>query len=67
MSETAEVVEVKEGYYAKLGNIHCGVIKGFKISCGPEQLKNLKDGSKHTFQSSGITVKRKGDEVTFSK
>ena len=63
----SESVEVKEGYYDKLMNIHCGVIKGFKISCGPEQLKNLKDGSEHTFEMSGITAKRKGDEVIFSK
>ena len=63
----SESIEVKEGYYDKLGNIHCGVIKGFKISCGPEQLKNLKDASKHTFEMSGISVKRNGDDVIFSK
>jgi hypothetical protein len=63
----SESIEVKEGYYDKLGNIHCGVIKGFKISCGPEQLDNLKDASKHKFEMSGISVKRKGDEVIFSK
>ncbi len=63
----AESIEVKEGYYDKLGNIHCGVVKGFKINCGPEQLKELEDGSSHTFDLTGITAKRSGDEVTFSQ
>ena len=63
----SESLEVKEGYYDKLGNIHCGVIKGFKISCGPQQLKVLNDGDKHTFDVTGITAKRKGDIVAFSK
>lgn len=63
----SESVEVKEGYYDKLGDIHCGVVKGFKINCGPEQLKVLDDGSEHIFEMTGITAKRKTDEVTFSK
>ncbi len=63
----SETVEVKEGYYDKLENIHCGVIKGFKISCGPEQLNVLDDGSEHAFEMTGITAKRKGNEVIFSK
>lgn len=63
----AEPVEVKEGYYGKLGNIHCGVVKGFKINCGPEQLKVLEDGSEHLFEITGVTAKRKGDEVSFSQ
>lgn len=63
----SESVEIKEGYYDKLGDIHCGVVKGFKINCGPEQLKVLDDGGKHIFEMSGITAKRKADQVTFSK
>ncbi len=63
----SETVEVREGYYDKLGNIHCGVIKDFKISCGPEQLNVLDDGSEHAFEMTGITAKRKGEEVIFSK
>ena len=62
----AESVEVKEGYYDKLGSIHCGVVKGFKINCGPEQLKVLDDGSEHVFDMTGVTAKRNGDEVSFS-
>lgn len=67
MSEAAENVEVKEGYYEKLGVIHCGVIKGFKISCGPQHLKVLEDGDSHIFDITGINAKRQGDIVTFSK
>ena len=67
MTEAAEKVEVKEGYYEKLGVIHCGVIKGYKISCGPEHLKILNDGDSHTFEMTGINVERKDDLVIFSK
>ena len=67
MSEVAENVEVNEGYYEKLGEIHCGVIKGYKISCGPEQLKLLNDGDTHTFNITGIKVTRNADVVIFSK
>ncbi|WP_299879679.1 hypothetical protein [uncultured Cocleimonas sp.] len=63
----SENVEVREGYYEKLGNIHCGVIKGFKITCGPEQLAVLDDGNEHTFEMTGITAKRNENEVIFSK
>lgn len=67
MSDTAEKVEVKEGYYEKLGVIHCGVIRGYKISCGPQHLKVLNDGESHTFDMTGISAKRNGEIVTFSK
>ena len=67
MSEAAEKVEVKEGYYEKLGSIHCGVIRGYKISCGPEHLKVLNDGESHTFDMTGITAERQGELVSFSK
>ena len=67
MSEAAEQVEVKEGYYEKLGVIHCGVIRGYKISCGPQHLKVLNDGDSHTFDMTGIHAKRDGELVTFSK
>ena len=63
----SESVEVKEGYYGSLGNIHCGVVKGFKINCGPEQLKVLDDGEKHTFDMTGVNAERKGEIVIFSK
>lgn len=67
MSEAAEMVEVKEGYYEKLGSIHCGVIRGYKISCGPQHLKVLNDGDSHTFDMTGISAERKGEVVTFTK
>lgn len=67
MSEVAEIVEVKEGYYEKLGAIHCGVIRGYKINCGPQQLKTLKDGESHTFDMTGVIATRQGDLVIFSK
>ncbi len=63
----SESVEVKEGYYDKLGNIHCGVVKGFKLNCGPEQLKVLDDGKKHTFDMTGVSAERKGENVIFTK
>jgi hypothetical protein len=63
----SESVEINEGYYGKLENIHCGVVKGFKINCGPEQLTVLNDGGEHTFEITGITAKRKAGEVSFSK
>jgi hypothetical protein len=65
MSE-AESVTVEEGYYDKLENIHCGVIKGFKITCGPE-MSVLNDGDEHQFEMTRINAKRKGGSVTFSK
>ena len=67
MSEAAETVEVKEGYYEKLGVIHCGVIKGYKISCGPQHLKVLNDGDSHSFDMTGISAERQGEVVTFTK
>ena len=67
MSESTETVDVKEGYYEKLGAVHCGVIKGYKINCGPQQLKSLNDGDSHTFDVTGISAKRLGEIVTFSK
>lgn len=65
MSETAGQVEVKEGYYEKLGVVHCGVIRGYKISCGPQYLKVLNDGDSHTFDITGISASRNGEVVTF--
>ena len=65
MSDT-ESITVAEGYYDKLDNIHCGVIKGFKVTCGPE-MAVLDDGGNHQFEMTGINAKRKGGSVTFSK
>ena len=67
MTETVEKVEVAEGYYEKLGTIHCGVIKGFKINCGPQQLAVLNDGESHLFETTGINAERNGDVVIFNK
>jgi hypothetical protein len=62
----AESVTVNEGTYDKLGIVHCGVIKGFKVTCGPE-MKVLHNGDEHLFEMTGITAKREGESVTFSK
>ncbi len=57
----------KEGTYDKMGVVHCGVIRGFKVHCGPELVQTLDDGEEHLFERTGITAKRQGDEVIFSK
>ena len=67
MSDTIDKVEVKEGYYEKLGAVHCGVVKGFKINCGPQQLSVLEDGNSYTFDKTAICAERSGDNVTFSQ
>jgi len=67
MTEAADKVEVAEGYYEKLGTIHCGVIKGFKINCGPQQIATLNDGESHVFDMTGIKAERTGDLVSFCK
>ena len=62
----SESVTIKEGQYDKLGITHCGVIRGFKVNCAGE-LKMLDDGEEYFFERPGVTAKRNGDEVTFSK
>ncbi len=62
----SDSISIKEGYYDKIGIIHCGVIRGFKVNCGGE-LKVLEDGEEHHYERVGITAKRQGDEVVFTK
>lgn len=62
----SESVTVKEGYYDKIDNIHCGVIRDFKVTCGPEMVL-LEEGQEHLFERPQITAKRENDEVTFTK
>ncbi len=62
----SESITVQEGYYDKIGIIHCGVIRGFKVNCAGE-LKVLDDGEEHLFERVGVTAKRQGGEVTFTK
>lgn len=63
----AESVTVKEGYYDKINNIHCGVIRGFKVTCGGSMTLLCDDGDEFLFERQGIAAKRGGDEVTFTK
>lgn len=62
----ADSITVQEGFYEKIDNIHCGVVRGFKIHCGGE-MKVLGEEEEFLFERSGITAKRGDGEVVFSR
>ncbi len=63
----SDSLTLKEGEYGKLGVLHCGVIRGFKVHCAIEPIHTLNDGEMHVFSRVGVTAKRVGDEVLLSK
>ena len=63
----AESVTVLEGYYDNINSIHCGVIRDFKVTCGGDMTLLTNDGDEFRFERHGITAKRNGNEVSFTK
>ncbi len=63
MSETVTVTPHK---YDRLGVIHVGVLQDYTAVVAGDVHK-LEDGESWTFERTGVTVTRKGDEFEFSK
>ena len=62
----AESVTLELHKYDKLGVMHIGVTEdGTAVVAG--DLKKLDDGDEYTFERTGVTVKRNGDEFTFTR
>ncbi|RMG57115.1 MAG: hypothetical protein D6717_05320 [Gammaproteobacteria bacterium] len=50
----------------KLGVLHIGVLEdGSAVVAG--DVHKMQDGEEYTFSRTGVTVKRSGDEFTFSR
>lgn len=52
--------------YDTIGLIHCGVTREGLVAIGGQQF-NVEDGEKQTAEHVGITVRREGEQYTFSK
>ncbi len=63
---SAESITLAPHSYDKLGILHCGVLEDYTAVCAGDIYK-LGDGEEHTFERTGVTVKRKGDDFVFTK
>ncbi len=52
--------------YDTIGPIHCGVTREGLVAIGGQQF-NIEDGEEQTAEYVGITVRREGEQYTFSK
>ncbi len=59
-------ITLKANSYDKLGSVHCGVLRDLTASCAGD-LHKLEDGEEYTFERARVTVKRSGEEFTFTK
>ena len=62
----SDTLTLKPPHYDKLGIVHCGVIREGTVTCGGD-ITMLEDGEAHTFERTGIMVKRTGSEYSFEK
>ena len=52
--------------YGTIGLIHCGVTREGLVAIGGQQF-DVEDGGEQTAEHVGITVRREGEQYTFSK
>lgn len=52
--------------YDTIGLIHCGVTREGLVAIGGQQF-NVEDGEEQTAEHVGITVRREGEQYTFTK
>lgn len=57
-------LEVRE--YDTIGPIHCGVTREGLVAIGGRQF-DVEDGGEQTAEHVGITVRREGEQYTFTK
>jgi hypothetical protein len=62
----SETLTLNPPHYDKLGAVHCGVIRQGTVTCGGD-IVQLDDGAEHTFQRTGIKVRRSGNDYAFEK
>lgn len=52
--------------YGTIGPVHCGVTREGTVAVGGRQYQ-VEDGGEQTAEHVGITVRREGEQYTFSK
>ncbi len=62
----SESITLTPNTYDTLGIVHCGVLRDLTASCAGD-LHKLEDGEEYTFKRARVTVKRNGEEFTFTK
>ncbi len=63
---SGESITLTPNHYDKLGVIHCGVLRDYTVVCAGD-LHPLADGEEYCFERVGVTARRNGDEVTFTR
>lgn len=66
MSNSEDSITLQPPQHEKLGILHCGVTRpGFVGVAG--ETRDLADGESYQFQHVGISVKRAGNDYTFTR
>lgn len=61
-----QTLTLKPAQHDKIGLIHCGVTRPGVVTCAGD-LKNIEDGEEIEMPRGHISVKRQGDDYTFTK
>ena len=66
MSTENETITLTARHHDKLGSLHCGVTReGFIAVAG--DISDIADGQEIDFERTHVTVKRLGEEYTFTR